>query len=436
MTTNNPPFNNFRLQRWIAWTLWFLTMALAVGSLISAAKGQPGDYNGWGFRGFSAVLAILFAGIGMVILVRQPNHVLAWVFCLVGATSALQASLFEYGIYVLITNPGSLPGGLIVAWILNWLWLLLIFFLALILLLFPDGSIPSLRRRAILYFLVTIVVLQIIIISIIPGPLVSSFPAIENPFGIQSLHGLWANILDTIIGISFILSIVLIASTFLIRFHHSRDLERQQFKWFAYAAILMIFTAPTAASDNLIHQSAFITAIMFLPIAMGIAITRYRLYDIDVIIRRTLVYGVLTVLLALVYFGSVVLLQSLATAISGQQSPIVIVISTLIIAGLFNPLRIRLQDFIDRRFYRRKYDAQRTLADFATTARDGVDLERLTAELVSVVQETMQPAQITLWLREPNENSKLLSSDHSELPIDHERERWKKRIKQSSISLG
>jgi hypothetical protein len=145
----------------------------------------------------------------------------------------------------------------------------------------------------------------------------------------------------------------------------------------------------------------FNLAVMAIPAAIAIAILRYRLYDIDVIIRKTLLYGALTGLLALVYFGSVVLLQGLFEALTGQSSPIVIVISTLLIAALFIPLRRRLQRAIDRRFFRQKYDAQQVLAQFAKTARDEVELEALTAELARVTRETVQPESLTIWLREP-----------------------------------
>jgi hypothetical protein len=187
------------------------------------------------------------------------------------------------------------------------------------------------------------------------------------------------------------------------RFRRARGVERVQMKWVVYTAVLAI--SPMVLSINRWENPILILYFASLPtilaIAMGIAILRYRLFDIDLIIRRTLQYSLLTGLLALIYFGSVVVLQSLVENLTGAQSPVVIVISTLAIAALFNPLRIRIQDFIDRRFYRRKYDAEQALAQFAAEARDEVDMDELTTALMSVVEETLQPENASLWLKRP-----------------------------------
>ncbi len=183
-------------------------------------------------------------------------------------------------------------------------------------------------------------------------------------------------------------------------------MEREQIRWILYALGLFgAFYVPYTLFQSWGQIWGVVINIVFLtiPVAIGIAILRYRLYDIDIIIRKTLQYGVLTAMLALVYFGSILLLQTLFDRFTGQQSPIVIVISTLLIAALFTPLRRRVQDVIDRRFFRKKYDAAQVLADFARTARDETDLDSLTAELARVVGETMQPAGVSVWLKEVNQ---------------------------------
>ena len=174
----------------------------------------------------------------------------------------------------------------------------------------------------------------------------------------------------------------------ILRFYRSQGEERLQLKWFAYAAA-------AAFAETLVWT----VAPLGLPISAGIAILRYRLYEIDLLINRTLVYGALTATLVALYFGAVVLLQKVFVALTGEKSTLAVVASTLVIAALFNPLRRRIQGFIDRRFYRRKYDAGKTLEAFSAKLRDETDLEALNNELVGVVRETMQPAHVSLWLR-------------------------------------
>jgi hypothetical protein len=187
-----------------------------------------------------------------------------------------------------------------------------------------------------------------------------------------------------------------------LRFRRANGIERQQIKWLAYAAVFLAI-ALSASFVSSYEGVAYlvIAALLCVPLAVGIAILRYRLYDIDVLINRTLVYGALTAALALVYIGSVVLLREVLAPLTGSSEP-AIVASTLAIAALFNPLRRRIQNLIDKRFYRRKYDAAKVLAAFGTTVRDETELERLTAELLRVVDETMQPEFVGLWLREPS----------------------------------
>jgi hypothetical protein len=200
--------------------------------------------------------------------------------------------------------------------------------------------------------------------------------------------------------------------------------ERQQLKWvivglgaFMSTALAVLppldyLLASPAVSANparalvlsVIPDTLFRATSLFIPVSITISVLRYRLWDIDIIIRRTLIFGLLTGTLGLVYFSSVVLLGQVFQDLTGQQSTLAIVLSTLAIAALFSPLRRRIQDIIDRRFYRRKYDAERTLANFATVIRDQIDLNELTTVLLSIVQETMQPEHLSLWLKEQKSN--------------------------------
>lgn len=237
----------------------------------------------------------------------------------------------------------------------------------------------------------------------VPGE--SPFVPVENPFGAAGFLGELAFVLFDVGLLTIFLMILLSAISPFLRFRRASGVERQQLKWFAFAGVLLLVTQvhQLPAGGNLPEPwDSFEEAASFalLPLAIGIAVLRYRLWDIDVIIRRTLVYSVLTVALALVYFGGVVLLQGLFTAVGGgEQSPFAVVLSTLAIAALFSPMRGRVQDGIDRRFYRRKYDAAQALAAFAATARDEVEIERLAAGLVQVIEETMQPVTVSLWLK-------------------------------------
>jgi hypothetical protein len=240
----------------------------------------------------------------------------------------------------------------------------------------------------------------------------SDYP-IDNPLGLGFLPAMLGPTVDSLLSLTIIAAALLAIASLIIRWRRSTGDTRQQLKWFAYflatAVViqLVVFEMVGAFFYPEIFNTVWYRAIILVvftgfPIVIGIAVFKYRLYDIDIIIRKTLVYGVLTILLALIYFGSVLLIQGLVTAVGGQQSPIVIVFSTLLIAALFSPLRRRIQAFIDQRFFRRKYDAEQTLAQFAASVRDEVDLDDLTAELLRVVQETMEPEHVSIHLRDQN----------------------------------
>jgi len=236
-----------------------------------------------------------------------------------------------------------------------------------------------------------------------PGPISVGLGLIRNPLGVESLPSF-------IKGVERVVNTLLFAAviSLFVRLRRARGLERQQIKWFVYATALTIcggiLTYPVSEVIGSVWLKwisfvPFIVGVMAIPISMGIAILRYRLYDIDILINRTLVYGLLTATLVAIYFGAVVLLQRLFVALTGEKSTLAVVASTLLIAALFTPLRRRIQYFIDRRFYRKKYDARKTLEAFSTKLRDETDLQALNDDLVGVVRETMQPVYVSLWLR-------------------------------------
>jgi len=233
------------------------------------------------------------------------------------------------------------------------------------------------------------------------GPL-GDFPQVVNPYGVDSPV---VGVIGVAGGLVVVGSMVASAVSLIIRLRHAGSEQRQQIKWLAYGGAVVVGTTVVAGVISIWNAPVSIViialALLGLPICTGIAIVRHRLYDIDLLINRTLVYGALTVMLALVYFGGVAGTQAIFRTITGheEQPQLAIVVSTLVIAALFTPLRRRIQSFIDRRFYRRKYDARKTLEAFNARLREETDLDRLGDELVGVVQDTMRPAHVSLWLR-------------------------------------
>jgi len=349
------------------------------------------------------ILFAAFALTGALIISHQPRNTVGWLLTIEGFL-VFTWPLETY--FSSLAQPPADPSFLfyIGLWINFWGWLWYIFPLLFILLFFPTGKPPSPRWRWVIVLglgMCAFFILFATFMNELPLPDEDSW-SVPNPIGFLSLDSfpfpLWVVSL-------FSFAVLCVASLF-VRYRRAKSAEREQIKWLLYAAALFVvvygITFVANELGGFINDVAglLITfAILLLPAAIAIAILRYRLYDIDVIIRKTAVYAVLTALLALVYFGVIILLQNIFETVSGQQSPITIVVSTLVIAALFGALRRRVQDFIDRRFYRRKYDAEKTLATFAQFVRDETDMEVLTAELVSLVQETMQPEQVSLWLK-------------------------------------
>jgi hypothetical protein len=288
------------------------------------------------------------------------------------------------------------------AWTGSWYWYsLLALALVYLPLLFPDGRLPS-HRWLPVAVLAGVGTLGVVVLAALADTLpVNEAPGyeIDNPVGIEGLGYVEDLPVFGVLGV--ILGVVVIGAvaSVVVRFRRSRGIERQQMKWFVYAVAPVLVMPIEDYLPGIISSVALGAVLIGLPAAIGVAVLRYRLYDIDVLINRTLVYGSLTALLVTVYVGSIVVLQAVFRSLTGQDSQLTIVASTLAIAALFNPLHRRIQAFVDRRFYRRKYDAAKTVAAFSARLRDETDLAELNEELLAVVRETMQPAHVSLWLR-------------------------------------
>jgi hypothetical protein len=364
----------------------------------------------------NAVVAVCFSVVGAVITPGLPSrNPIGWFFCAIGLVGGARLFSAQYAAFALSAERGSPPGGEALSWIASWLWVLHVGLFVFLALLFPDGKLASGRWRPFAWFAATAVVVGILAAALSPGPIRGLEP-IDNPLGVEEA----SNVVVALEALIFGLGLGAAASMF-VRLRRARGVERQQLKWFAYAvAVLAGGTILTNVVSNLtgvgwLREVGFLPTIAGLvgwPVAVGIAISRYRLYNIDLIINRTLVYGALTATLALVYFGGVAATEAIFRTVTGQekQPQLAVVVSTLVIAALFIPLRRRIQSFIDRRFYRRKYDARKTLEAFSAKLRDETDLDALSDDLVGVVRETMQPAHVSLWLR-PDTTSKGQQTD-------------------------
>jgi hypothetical protein len=309
-----------------------------------------------------------------------------------------------YAAYSLVVEPGSLPAPRTVGHVVAGEgWVAAFTMLPLLLLLFPTGRLPSRRWRFVAWAVAVSGATGILLYPFVPQE--NIVVPVTNPLGVGGPAGEALSVFVTVVYLIVVFAAVPGALSLVFRYRRAGGVERQQLKWFAYAAVLLVglnvsqlfYAPPYPTWDALVE----VVTIVGLYVAVGIAILKYRLYDIDRIINRTLVYGSLTAMLAAIYFGGVTATQAIVRALTSQeqQPQLVVVVSTLVIAALFNPLRRRIQSFIDRRFYRKKYDARKTLEAFSAKLRDQTDLEALNNELVGVVRESMQPAHVSLWLR-------------------------------------
>jgi hypothetical protein len=406
---------------WLAWSLAALSVAIfsaaSVLSLIPRpSAGDPSAINTSGDTvGF--VLFLAFPIVGAVIASRRPRNPIGWILLADGLLWMVLAVADSYSAYG-VARPGSVPYPVAVGTISNqWLWIPTVGLIGIyLLLLFPDGKLPSSRWRPLAFFSAAMILLSSVVEGLAPGPLENQ-GMVRNPFGVESMPWL----VDASYVLLPLLPLCILASaiSMVLRYRRSGGEVRQQIKWVAFVAAFSGTTYLIAMLGQLIMlamseegasripwwiEIAFTAAVLGfagVPVAIGFAVLKYRLYDIDIIIRRTLVYGSLTAMLVAIYFGGVATMQTLFRTLTGQeqQPQLSVVVSTLVIAALFNPLRRGIQSFIDRRFYRRKYDARKTVEAFSARLRDETDLETLSRELAGVVEETLQPSHVSLWLR-------------------------------------
>ena len=405
-----------RAAPWLAWCIWVIALVLNAPDLYFLQVNPGSDPLAINLIGVLVFMA--YATVGALLASRRPRNAVGWLLLSAGAFTIAGGLALDYAVYGLVTRPGALPGaalaGAIGVALRSVGFYLIVTFL---LLLFPTGRLPSPRWRWLAW--TTAIVIIVAIGSQALGADLSTgstqLASIANPIGVIPADV--ADFLQTIFGFFLTFACIIgCCASVVVRYRRAGGVERQQIKWLAVAgvwaalAFLVVIVGVFSNNGLLASSMTFYIALVGIPLAVGIAILRHRLFDIDVIINRALVYGLLTALLAGLYFAGVVGAQALVNALAGreigglpapaQESPIIIVLTTLAIAALFQPLRRGLQRLIDRRFYRRKYDAARTLAQYGETLRTDVELGALTERLVTVIDETMQPAHISLWLRE------------------------------------
>jgi hypothetical protein len=386
-----------RTAAWVAWSLAAasLVLLLTAGTLTylsrSAASEDGSNWLNYALTIAFPVMVASYLTVGALVASRRPSNAVGWLLCVVGLATAAETFTNTYRHYA---HDMDLAGAEAAKYLyaINPGVLLAIF----VPLVFPDGRLPSRLWRPVVWLVGTGVLLYVVDAALQPGG--------TDPLGVE-LPGSVYGVLVNVSILSLIVGIIGAAASVALRLWRARGQERQQLKWLVYATSFMVVGALGAVLFPLplgdVFYGLMIYGIAGMPVAVGVAILRYRLYDIDLLINRTLVYGLLTATLALVYYGVVTATQALFRTLTSQQElpQLVIVASTLVIAALFNPLRRRIQAFIDRSFYRRKYDAAKTLEEFSMKLRDETDLEALSDDLVGVVRETMQPAHVSLWLR-------------------------------------
>jgi hypothetical protein len=397
-----------------AFCIALFTFSVAFGLLSSDAK-QSGSWSGGGvWVALALVVAIItYPAAGWLIAARRPENPIGWLLLAIGASWGAGATS-TYSDYTLKLHH-DLPGGALVAVVGAAFWMPAIGMTGtFLLLLFPDGHLPGRRWRYVAWASAVAMVAGLIYLVFRPGPLADAgYPGTENPAGIDAL--------GPVLGVGWVAILVLVATmvasaaSLVVRYRRARGVERQQVKWLAaaaagvalvYAVVVPLGAVVDPSSQHTptwlsAAQSVSLLSFGLIPVAIVFAVLRYRLYEIDVIIRRTLIYAVLVAVLAGLYLGGVTVVGGLLRTVTGGSGAVGVTVSTLAVAAAFHPLRRRIQRAVDHRFYRGRYNAARTLESFSGRLREQVEIEAVSGEVLHVVRETLQPAHVSLWLREP-----------------------------------
>jgi hypothetical protein len=403
-------------QRVVATLIWSavaLQVALEALSVVFKQLAAPSEAELVGQSVF-AVAILGFAAVGGLIFSRRPDHLVGRLFCVMNLGWTINNFAGAYARDALVAHPGALPLGEFASWLFSWPGTLSGGLLALAVLVFPNGRLPSRSWRPVAWIIVIGSLAGAVGTAFAPGPLDDTIGfAVANPLGVGGAIG---DLLRVVAGIAMPLFLPFVGAavvSLFVRLRRARGLERQQLKWFTYALALLAlfflvqlslfvsfgsFGAMPGWAQGL-NAFGILTFELVPPIAAGIAILRYRLYEIDVLINRTLVYGATSGGIAIVFFAGIVVLQALLRPVT-SGSELAVAASTLASFALFQPLRGRIQEAVDRRFYRSHYDAARILDAFGARLRDEVDLDAVCTDLVDAVQLTVQPAHASVWLRD------------------------------------
>lgn len=386
---------------WLAAAISGLSLTIATWGVDARPFADPAVINTR-----DIAIGAVFAVVGLVLAAKRPANAVGWLLVGVALSLSLNVLVVRYAVYGLLAHPGSLPGAAGAAALGSSAWVILISSLALLLLMFPDGRLPSRRWRVVVWTLLVVDVSTWIGNTLVPGPFSRPLNAYDNPIGVGALGSVHSALSEP--GWLTILIVAAGAVSLVQRFRRAKGDERQQYKWFTFAAALFpVAMLVTQVIDSVVGQvttadtvASSVTGVVatVIPVATAVAVLRYRLYEIDRIVSRTVVYALVTVVLGGAYVGLVLASEAVFAPVA-RGSSVAVALSTLVVAALFFPVRTRVQRFVDRRFYRSKIDAEAMLARFGARLRREADLEALLNELHIAVRDAFQPSEVSVWLR-------------------------------------